>query len=125
MTTVHSQPAEDNSRSKPQATTDGKQKAVFDSAGTTAASSLKQSRPSTSEGGGTGVVGVENALSWDEESKFAHILDVAYLEQKLNVIVRNGLSKEDAAYRLERDGASQYPLDRLFVNLCSVLIPRN
>lgn len=108
MKTVDSHLAEDNSRSKPQATTDGREKALLDeSAGTTATSSLKQSRPSTSEGAGA-VIGVEFGSTWDEESKFAHTLHVGYLEQKLNVDVRNGLTREDAAYRLERDGASEF-----------------
>jgi hypothetical protein len=105
MKTAQPSLPEDNSRSKPLAPkTDGREKPLLDdtSAGTTAASSINLDAASVGEARG----------DWEEHAKSAHVYDIEYISQKLNVDVRNGLTKEDAAYRLERDGASTYLLPR-------------
>jgi hypothetical protein len=115
MKTVQPVSVEDNSRSKPHEQIDGRKgtdKPLFDSAGTTAANSVSLSRQSTSD-----VVRSEHvtrdktsgsaSTDWEDEARSAHALDIGYIEQKLNVDVRYGLSNEDAAYRLTRDGPNQ------------------
>jgi hypothetical protein len=107
MKTVHSLSEEENSLSKPQASpkSDGREKPLLiESPGTTAASSVDLSALDT-VARTSSTQGTQDA--WDTTAEFAHVLDIEYISQKLNVNVRYGLSKEDAAHRLAQTGPSK------------------
>ncbi|RDW58038.1 potassium efflux P-type ATPase [Coleophoma cylindrospora] len=63
--------------------------------GTTATNSVVSSFPA------------EPGDEWGDVAQVAHVLDVDYISQKLNVDVQYGLRTEDAIYRLGRDGPNR------------------
>jgi hypothetical protein len=78
MKTVDSTPSEANSGSNtpPRPQTDGKEKPS-----STGTADTKSSNSSCT---------VSSAASWDEQAKFAHVLEIEYISQKLNVDTRYG-----------------------------------